>query len=146
MRSMLWQLGILGTTSAFAYRHRETKKNLCRGGQSQDLPNTDLQPAVRHLKPAVRHIFKGDMSSVSNCIYIYVQVRVWEVDQDMSTANDTIVPLGSTLETYIHNLSPGKVYHMRVLAFSNGGDGRMSSPALTFQMGEYVMQNYNTLT
>ena len=50
MRSMQWQLGILGSISAFAYRHRETKKNLCRGGRSQDLPNTDLEPAVRHLK------------------------------------------------------------------------------------------------
>jgi len=37
MRSMYWQLGILGTISAFAFRHRETKKNLCRGGRSQDL-------------------------------------------------------------------------------------------------------------
>jgi len=27
---MQWQLGILGTISAFAFRHRETKKNLCR--------------------------------------------------------------------------------------------------------------------
>jgi hypothetical protein len=26
----------LGTISAFAWRHRETKKNLCRGGRSQD--------------------------------------------------------------------------------------------------------------
>jgi hypothetical protein len=32
MRSMQWQLGVLGTISAFAFRHRETKKNLCRGG------------------------------------------------------------------------------------------------------------------
>jgi hypothetical protein len=36
------QLGMLGTVSAFAYRHRETEKNLCRGGRSQDLPNTDF--------------------------------------------------------------------------------------------------------
>ena len=50
MRSMQWQLGMLGTISAFAYRHRETKRNLCRGGRSQDLPNTDFQPAARHLK------------------------------------------------------------------------------------------------
>jgi len=91
------------------------------------------------------YTFKDNMSSFSKCIYIYIKVRVWEVDQDMSTANDTIVPLGSSLEAYIPKLSPGKVYHMRVLAFSNGGDGRMSSPALTFQMGEYLMQNYNTL-
>jgi hypothetical protein len=40
MRSMYWQLGVLGTISAFAFRHRETKENLCRGGRSQDLPNT----------------------------------------------------------------------------------------------------------
>ena len=33
MRSMQYQLGVLGTISAFAYRHKETKKNLCRGGQ-----------------------------------------------------------------------------------------------------------------
>ena len=32
----------LGTISAFACRHRETKKNLCRGGRSQDLPDTDF--------------------------------------------------------------------------------------------------------
>ena len=42
MRSMWWQLGIMGTNSAFAYRRRETKKNLCRGDRSQDLPNTDF--------------------------------------------------------------------------------------------------------
>lgn len=64
-----------------------------------------------------------------------LQVRIWEVDQDMAQANDTIVPVGSTLESYIDNLTPGKQYHLRVLAFSNGGDGRMSSPTHTFQMG-----------
>ena len=31
MRSMQWQLGVLGTISAFAYRHRETKKMICLG-------------------------------------------------------------------------------------------------------------------
>lgn len=64
------------------------------------------------------------------------KVRVWEVDQDMSTANDTVIGVGNKLEAYVTNLSPGKAYHMRVLAFSNGGDGRMSSPTLTFQMGK----------
>lgn len=64
------------------------------------------------------------------------KIRVWEVDRDMSTANDTIVPGGSKLEADIKNLSPGKIYHLRVLAFSNGGDGRMSSPTHTFQMGD----------
>lgn len=64
------------------------------------------------------------------------KVRVWEVDQDMSTANDTIVLTGNDLEARISNLSPGKTYHLRVLGYSLGGDGRMSSPAHTFQMGD----------
>jgi len=42
MRSMLLQLGVLGIISAFAYRQRETKKNLCPRGRSQELPNTDF--------------------------------------------------------------------------------------------------------
>lgn len=64
------------------------------------------------------------------------KVRVWESDQDMSTANDTIVLIGNTLETNVESLTPGKSYKMRVLAFSNGGDGRMSSPTHQFQMGK----------
>ena len=48
MRSMWWQLGILRTISAFAFRHRETKKNLCRSGRSQDLPNTELKIKTKY--------------------------------------------------------------------------------------------------
>lgn len=65
------------------------------------------------------------------------KVRVWETDQDMSRANDTYVYIGNKLEAFVDALTPGKSYKMRVLAFSNGGDGRMSSPELSFQMGEY---------
>lgn len=66
------------------------------------------------------------------------KVRVWETDQDMSKANDTIINIGNKLESYVSNLTPGKSYKMRVLAFSNGGDGRMSSPTLNFQMGMMI--------
>jgi hypothetical protein len=45
---------VLGTISAFVFRHRETKENLCRGGWSQDLPDTDFKPAVRQLKHNMR--------------------------------------------------------------------------------------------
>ena len=34
-------LEVLGTIPAFALVHRETKKNLCQDGRSQDLPVTD---------------------------------------------------------------------------------------------------------
>ena len=50
MRSMQQQLGNLGTILAFTCRQKESKKNLCRGGRSQDLPDIDFQPAVRQLK------------------------------------------------------------------------------------------------
>jgi len=36
------QLGILGTISAFAYRHRETKKNLWGDGWSQGRLSTEF--------------------------------------------------------------------------------------------------------
>lgn len=71
------------------------------------------------------------------------KVRVWEIDQDMSTANDTIVLVEHKLEAYVTNLTPGKSYNLRVLAYSNGGDGRMSSPAITFQMGDYHTDAYS---
>lgn len=60
----------------------------------------------------------------------------------MSTANDTIIPVEHKLEAYVTNLTPGKTYNLRVLAYSNGGDGRMSSPPFTFQMGEYHSDAY----
>lgn len=84
----------------------------------------------------VRVVWRYVQPSLEEEPLIGYKIRIWEVDQDMSTANDTIVPVGSKLEAYISNLSPGKAYHMRVLAFSNGGDGRMSSPEHTFQMGD----------
>ncbi|XP_034935862.1 contactin [Chelonus insularis] len=67
------------------------------------------------------------------------KVRVWEKEQDMVTANDTLISGGSKLEAFVTNLSPGKSYNLRVLAYSKGGDGRMSSPPLQFQMGDPAM-------
>lgn len=97
-------------------------------------------PSAVHIKginPTTVHVTWRYVSpSFEEEPIIGYKVRVWEVDQDMSRANDTYIPVGNTLDADIVNLSPGKRYHMRVLAFSNGGDGRMSSPAITFQMGE----------
>ena len=64
------------------------------------------------------------------------KVRVWESDKDISIANDTIVYIGNRLEAVIDDLTPGKTYFLRVLAFSQGGEGKMSSPAWQFQMGD----------
>ncbi|XP_017779518.1 PREDICTED: contactin-like [Nicrophorus vespilloides] len=97
--------------------------------------------------PSSVHVFGVNPSTI-RVVWRYVQptteeeplqgykIRIWDVDQDMSTANDTVMSVGEKLEAFIRNLSPGRTYKMRVLAYSNGGDGRMSSPAHTFQMGD----------
>ena len=36
------KLAISGTIPAFVLVHRETERNLCRDGRSQDLPGTDF--------------------------------------------------------------------------------------------------------
>jgi len=64
------------------------------------------------------------------------KVRVWESDKDVSEANDTVIYIGSRLEATISSLYPGKTYFLRVLAFSQGGEGKMSSPRWEFQMGD----------
>jgi hypothetical protein len=63
-------------------------------------------------------------------------VKYWESDKDMSVANKTVVYLGNPPEATISNLTPGRTYQLRVLAFSRGGEGKMSSPAWQFQMGD----------
>ncbi|QQP38385.1 Uncharacterized protein FKW44_018949, partial [Caligus rogercresseyi] len=64
------------------------------------------------------------------------KVRIWESDQDISQANDTVIYIGNPLDVEVTDLTPGKVYHLRVLAFSQGGEGKMSSPVWQFQMGD----------
>jgi hypothetical protein len=52
MRSMQQQLGFLGTILAIAFRHSETKKIMCRGGRSRDLP--DIDAIVAYLTITIR--------------------------------------------------------------------------------------------
>ena len=61
------------------------------------------------------------------------KIRIWKSDQDISKATDTDIKVGRKLETVIHGLTPGISYNLRVLAYSNGGEGRMSSPTSTFK-------------
>ncbi|GAB6020063.1 hypothetical protein CHUAL_002802 [Chamberlinius hualienensis] len=64
------------------------------------------------------------------------KVRYWEADQDFSTYKDVLVPFTGDLQAEVTGLTPGVVYKLRVLAYSQGGDGRMSSPAWEFQLGD----------
>lgn len=56
------------------------------------------------------------------------KVRYWEADQPIASSREMIKRLdGGELKTVISDLVPGKVYKLRVLAFSSGGDGKMST-------------------
>jgi hypothetical protein len=63
MRSMQWQFGILGTISAFAFRHRETKKTLCRcvyaacgHAVTQLVEALRYKPEARGIDSRLRHL------------------------------------------------------------------------------------------
>ncbi|KPM09920.1 contactin-like protein [Sarcoptes scabiei] len=75
------------------------------------------------------------------------KVRYWETDQPISRAKEIIKPLdGSDLRTIISDLVPGKVYKLRVLAFSNGGDGKMSQQVVKLnhcRMSFFILTKIN---
>lgn len=64
------------------------------------------------------------------------KVRYWRFDEPISSAKDLIKPLGdlAELSLIISNLLPGETYKLRVLAYSSGGDGKMSSPELLIKV------------
>lgn len=73
------------------------------------------------------------------------KVRYWESDQPIAKAREVYKYLdGGDLEAVISGLVPGKVYKLRVLAYSWGGDGKMSSPAWEFRVGEGSPSKYSS--
>lgn len=74
------------------------------------------------------------------------KVRYWEQDQPITRATEVYKYLdGGDLQAIISDLIPGKVYKLRVLAFSNGGDGKMSSQ-IEFKVGDGVKSNVQPLS
>lgn len=71
------------------------------------------------------------------------KVRYWESDEDMTSAKEVYRYLdGNDLQVVVSGLTIGKAYKLRVLAFSNGGDGKMSSPVREFKIGDAITAQY----
>ncbi|KAF2368731.1 Fibronectin type III [Trinorchestia longiramus] len=87
----------------------------------------------------IRVTWRGITPSTSEEPLTGYKVKVWETDQDFTKANETFLPIGNELEVYISDLTPGKIYKLRVMGFSRGGEGKMSSPPWEFQMGDPEM-------
>ncbi|KAA0195696.1 hypothetical protein HAZT_HAZT002034 [Hyalella azteca] len=84
----------------------------------------------------IRVTWRGITPSTSEEPLTGYKVKVWESDQDFTKANETFLPIGNELQVYISDLTPGKTYKLRVMGFSRGGEGKMSSPPWEFQMGD----------
>lgn len=76
------------------------------------------------------------------------KVRYWESDQPIAKAKEVYKKIGddTELEAVISGLVPGKVYKLRVLAYSLGGDGKMSSPPEEFIIGSGETSTSGRLT
>ena len=63
-----------------------------------------------------------------------MQVRVWQVQQDIRTSNDTKVD--KVTEAVIENLQTRTVYVLRVLGTSMGGEGQKSESVYFTVLGK----------
>ena len=61
-------------------------------------------------------------------------MRLWVDREDIKYAVDYNARKETDL--YIDNLHPDIHYKLRVFGYSRGGDGTMSSPAVTFMLGK----------
>lgn len=66
------------------------------------------------------------------------KLRYWRDGEEFYNATDVVLPFkGQREQRYrLYDLKPGETYNLRVLGYSRGGDGRMSSPVWTFVMSK----------
>ncbi|XP_023243546.1 contactin-like isoform X1 [Centruroides sculpturatus] len=77
--------------------------------------------------------WRGMLTSTEEEPIMGYKVRYWVSGQDLANATDVIKCLdGEDLEVKISGLKFGITYTLRVLAYSLGGDGKMSSPPSRF--------------
>ena len=98
MRSMQQKLGVLGTMSAFAFRHTEIKKNLCRGGRSHRTTfGYRLLASNQATKGYQRRILiRWSGPSQANTIPCnYTSLSTWQSDKN--------VPNASTFNRFINS-------------------------------------------
>lgn len=86
----------------------------------------------------VRVSWRGVDSNINEEPIIGYKVRYWESGQKIQSAKEVYLYLdettGDDLQVVISGLAPEKTYKLRVLAYSSGGDGKMSSPAIDFKI------------
>ena len=64
----------------------------------------------------------------------FLQIRVWETSDNLRKAYD--IDVGRAVSGIVTGIKRHSVYKMRVLGYSRGGDGTMSSPPTMFTLGK----------
>ncbi|XP_028968580.1 contactin [Galendromus occidentalis] len=93
---------------------------------------------------SVKVTWRGVVPSIEEESIQGYMIRYWEADQDYTQAREVrrILDIHSSeLDGIVSDLVPGKVYKLRVLAYSLGGDGKMSSPPWEFRLGDGVQSS-----
>lgn len=80
-----------------------------------------------------------DKIILSVCVNLF-QIRYWVFGTDIRNASD--VDTGRTPNGRITGLQKNTLYNLRVLAYSRGGDGKMSMPPLYFSMGMFDFERH----
>ena len=70
------------------------------------------------------------------CIPIFFQLRVWKIQEDIRTATDTRVD--KVMEAVLEGLQTQTVYVLRMLGYSEGGDGKLSESVYFTVLGKHA--------
>ncbi|KAK0067653.1 contactin-like isoform X2, partial [Biomphalaria pfeifferi] len=109
-------------------------------------PQPHFYPKYVHVNSykgnAVFVLWKGVSNARSEEPIIGYKLRWWPSTEDIRKANITVIAQKKTTAV-IHGIRSGIVYSLRVMAYSNGGDG-VSSPTTYFTLEGQVMFNPET--
>ncbi|XP_060590084.1 contactin-4-like isoform X2 [Ruditapes philippinarum] len=90
--------------------------------------------------------FRGVSTTVDEEPLLGYKIRYWRDTEDIRNATD--IYIGKDTEGTIHKIQEGYLYHLRVLGYSVGGDGKMSSPEtlFTYSRGRVTQVNVDPTT
>lgn len=61
------------------------------------------------------------------------KIRIWDESGDQSPVKEVIISDAAQSETIVDQLKPDILYKMRMLAYSESGNGRSRAPVIRFQ-------------
>ncbi|XP_078309461.1 contactin-like [Crassostrea virginica] len=86
---------------------------------------------------SVKVTFRGVATTAEEEPLQGYKIRVWETSDNLRKAYD--IDVGRAVSGIVTGIKRHSVYKMRVLGYSRGGDGTMSSPPTMFTLGGYIL-------